>query len=47
MDIGSELAPAVAVAQKVPYDREDDTEGLKGDMPAGADDLPQSVERTE
>ncbi len=47
MDIGNELAPAVAVAKEVPYDCKDNAEGLEGDVPAGTDDLRRSVHRTE
>ncbi len=47
MYIGSELAPAVVVAEKVAYDGKDDANGLEGDVPAGADDLRTLVCGTE
>ena len=39
MYIRSELAPAMAVANKIAYNREDDAEGLERDVPAGTNDL--------
>ena len=39
MYVRSELAPAMIVAQEVAYDREDNAESLKRDVPTGTNDL--------
>ncbi len=39
VDVGGELAATVGVAEEVACDGEDGTEGLEGDVEAGADDL--------
>lgn len=39
MDVRRELTSTVGVAEKVADNGEDGTEGLEGNVPAGADDL--------
>lgn len=39
VNVGGELAATVGVAEEVACDGEDGTEGLEGDVEAGADDL--------
>ena len=39
MDVWGELAAAVRVAEDVATESEEGTEGLEGNVPAGADDL--------